>query len=339
MTILLLMAVAALAGIIIGLPVSCGSAVSTWPLLPRLLRKPFLLSPILFRACQAGRTALSGLSAWLDRTALGTDGMYWSVLIAVAVAGWLVWNVDRSAWGRSFRAVSVNELAAASMGIPVYRMKIVAFVFSAALGGLAGGIYAHVEQVIDPTQFSFNLSLIFFSALIIGGLARPWGPVLGIAIYVVGPYYVLPSSGGNWVQVGFGAALILVMAVIPGGAAEGLSDAWRAIAKPLQHVWARWPGLSERIVVTTSAPSVSRSGQADVATLYSRPDEVQPGQVVLRAVDVHVSFGGIQALRGAGLEVYSGRVTALIGPNGSGKTTLLRTPAAGMCRSHLGRSS
>ena len=269
---------------------------------------------------QGGLFGISGLG--IGHADLNLLETYRTVLVVVLIAGWITWNVDRSAWGRAFRAISANEVAAASMGIAVYRAKILAFVLSAALGGLAGGLYAHVEQVLDPSQFTFDLSILLFSALIIGGLGRPWGPILGIAIYVVGPYYVLPSTGGNWVQVVFGAALILVMVLVPGGAAEGISDAAGFGARLLAPLVRRFPAI-DRLIGATRRDLATLGDPKQEQVLFARANATVRASVVLRAENVHVSFGGIRALQGAGLEVRSGQVIALIGPNGSGKTTLL----------------
>ena len=202
-----------------------------------------------------------------------------------------------------------------SLGISVYRARVYSFLLSAVFGGLAGGFYAEYQNIISPEVFSFNLSLAFFVAAVIGGLGTLWGPVLGSIFYFLGPRYLLPSGfSAMWTQVIYGAMLIVLMIVIPAGIVEALRDLYRFAGRHL--------GFKQNAHLGTVEVSPERTSK-ELPVLLERASARTPGTTVLKAEGVTKNFGGVRALDGAGVEVWAGRITALIGPNGSGKTTLL----------------
>jgi branched-chain amino acid transport system permease protein len=263
---------------------------------------------------------------------------YHFTLVLLVITALLVGNVARTSWGRWFAALKTSEPGASSIGVSVYRAKLVAFVMAAIFGGLAGGIYAQTELIVDPRQFTFDLSLALFSALVIGGLGSLWGPVMGAFIFVLGPYYLSPSNGSPWVNVVYGALLIGVMVVIPEGLAEAIGRGGRYAAALARA----GPGARHR---RDAREVESGTPPHDPAPLAARTEVLhdlmtaalrgEAGRTVLAATAVTKRFGGLTALDDASVEVRAGKITALIGPNGSGKTTLLNvcsgylTPEAG----------
>ena len=153
--------------------------------------------------------------------------LVWAFVLLVFLA---VRNLDRSRIGRAMRAIRDSELAAEANGINTALLKLQAFVFSAFLAGLAGGLYAYYITFVSPSPFGFNMSVQFVLMAVIGGLGTVWGPVLGVAL-VVGLGEVLrwiipvimPNAGGEYQIVFFGVILVLVMIFKP----EGLSAGWR----------------------------------------------------------------------------------------------------------------
>ncbi len=142
----------------------------------------------------------------------------------------LLANLSQSRIGRNFRAVRDDEIAAQLSGIHVARTQVVAFVVSAATAGLGGGLLAFVLTSAQPGEFGLNLSLYLFLAIIIGGLGSLIGAVWGALIITFLP--VLTSDlaekfttspemnqklNGNLGQLIFGAVLVVVMIVAPGG--------------------------------------------------------------------------------------------------------------------------
>lgn len=160
---------------------------------------------------------------------------YYLVWLLVLLVFLGVRNLDRSRIGRSMKAIRDSEVAAEANGINAAALKLQAFVFSAFLAGLAGGIYAYYVTFISPAPFGFNISIQFVLMAVIGGLGTLWGPVLGTALVVaLGEVLrwfiplVLPRAGGEYQIIFFGLILVLAMIFKP----DGLSSGWRRKVVP-----------------------------------------------------------------------------------------------------------
>ncbi len=112
---------------------------------------------------------------------------YYFVAIALALTLLVVQRILKSHLGRAFEALRDSPLASDCMGVSVYRYKVYAFVISAALAGLAGGLFTYSEEFISPNTYSIELAILFLLAVIMGGRKTRSGPVLGAAIVVMLP--------------------------------------------------------------------------------------------------------------------------------------------------------
>ncbi len=133
-------------------------------------------------------------------------------------------NLVRSRVGRALRAISESEHAAENAGIDTAKLKLQAFIFSALLAGLAGGLYAFYVTFISPSPFGFHASVQFVLMAVIGGLGTFWGPLLGAAVVVtLGEFLrwavplVIPGAGGEYQIIFFGLILVLLMIFRPEG--------------------------------------------------------------------------------------------------------------------------
>jgi branched-chain amino acid transport system permease protein len=93
----------------------------------------------------------------------------------------------KSHLGRAFQALHDSPIATDCMGISVYRYKVYAFVISAGLAGLAGSLYTYSEEYISPNTYSFELTILFLLAVIMGGRKSRVGSLLGALIIVMLP--------------------------------------------------------------------------------------------------------------------------------------------------------
>jgi branched-chain amino acid transport system permease protein len=142
-------------------------------------------------------------------------GLYWLVLIVGAGVTWLTWNVARLMWGRALIALRDSEVAARSVGVPVYHLKLATFVFSGATAGVAGALFAALQSYITPDTFVFEIGLFFFVCIIIGGRGSILGPFIGTAILTALPELVAPLAKlGNFF---YGLTLLLVVLLVPEG--------------------------------------------------------------------------------------------------------------------------
>ena len=153
---------------------------------------------------------------------------YWYFLLipAIILATIMIRHLDNSRVGRYWAAIREDEVAAAAMGVPVTKMKVLAFVIGASTSGVAGWIYAVKISYIAPNSFQLLLSILILCSVVIGGLGSISGAVLGAIIVATVPEVVRELSGdelifGFDVETGriavFGILLIVVMIYRPGG--------------------------------------------------------------------------------------------------------------------------
>jgi branched-chain amino acid transport system permease protein len=104
--------------------------------------------------------------------------LFW-VYFWVAVIILLIWNLTFSQTGRSLAAIREDEIAAEAMATPTTRLKILAFTVSAAGAGIAGGLFAHMQNGIRPEDFKFEKSIDMIVMIIVGGLGSVSGAAIG----------------------------------------------------------------------------------------------------------------------------------------------------------------
>jgi ABC-type branched-subunit amino acid transport system permease subunit len=154
----------------------------------------------------------------------------WIAIFATVPVLILLANLVRSRFGRSFKAVRDDEVAAQLSGVNVARTQVLAFVVSAACAGVSGGLFGVVYGQANPGLFSLNLSLFLLLAVVLGGLGSLWGALWGSIILIVLPDTINTVAGdltadasvlnrlnGSLALAVFGAALVVVMLVASGG--------------------------------------------------------------------------------------------------------------------------
>jgi branched-chain amino acid transport system permease protein len=147
----------------------------------------------------------------------------WTVALVLLVIAWLLL---RGAPGRAFRAVRDSEVAAASSGINIAAYKTLAFAISAAYAGIAGSLLVIAVAFADPQSFPAKLSLTLLVGAVVAGLGSLWGVLAGAAFIQFLPDVAVHVSKAQGVpDTVYGAALILIVLVLPSGAAGGLRRA------------------------------------------------------------------------------------------------------------------
>ncbi|PRX45886.1 branched-chain amino acid transport system permease protein [Prauserella shujinwangii] len=161
----------------------------------------------------------------------------WITLLAVLL---LLANLTASRYGRIWRAVRDDEVAAELAGVRLGRMRVLAFVVSAACAGLGGAVLAMVVRLAAPSGFTIVLSLSLLTAVVVGGLGSLTGALLGSALLVFLPPAVtglgtdLGLTGTQAAELAplvYGVVLVVVMLVAPGGVLGAVHR--------LRHAWTR----------------------------------------------------------------------------------------------------
>ena len=213
---------------------------------------------------------------------------YYLVLGVVAVVLLLVWNLANSRLGLKLRAIHADETAASARGINVTSLKVMVFVASATIAALSGSLYVHNVQFVAPDTFGLNYSLTLVIMLVVGGMGRVWGGILGVVL--LGWMPELLREAATWQPVIFGSILAIIMLFAPSGLAGFVRR--RSFFSPIEGV--------------PAAPQ-----------LFSGEERV------LAVKNVEKTFGGVQAVKGLSFDVRAGEIKSIIGPNGAGKSTAL----------------
>ncbi|ABR50198.1 inner-membrane translocator [Alkaliphilus metalliredigens QYMF] len=150
---------------------------------------------------------------------LANNGLYYLILIFVAITTVVMLAIVKSKMGRAMMALREDELAATMMGIRITYYKVVAFVVSAFFSGLAGAFYAHMIRFIDPNSFTFDTSILILSIVILGGMGTIKGMFLGSALLISFPEFARFLQAYRFVV--YGVVLIMMMRYRPQGILGG----------------------------------------------------------------------------------------------------------------------
>lgn len=164
----------------------------------------------------------------------GTDGI--SGIPSLSLAGidfgrpqafhWLVWgvalvmvrislNLVDSRVGRSLKALHRSEVASMSLGVNTAYRKVQVLMVSAVFASIAGSFYVHYVHFVSPSSYTITFSVILVTTVIIGGLGRVWGAVLGSVLMMVVPEFLRQYQ--DYTNLVFGVMLIAIMIFLPGG--------------------------------------------------------------------------------------------------------------------------
>ena len=234
-------------------------------------------------------------------------------LFLLAIAMIFAQNLDHSRLGRGWVAIREDEFAAESVGVPSLRLKLFAYVMGGMWGGLAGAFFATRIGAIDPTSFTFQLSVLVLIVIVLGGIGSLPGVLVGALVVVAMPE-VLREFADRRLLI-FAVLLIGMMLVRP----QGLWPRIRRKPKPFY-------GLQEEEAEDV-AEKILREHQVQMEERDRRHAAAgrqvpQKGEALLEVEGVVQQFGGLRAIDNVTFEVHRGEIFSIIGPNGGGKTTL-----------------
>lgn len=256
-----------------------------------------------------GATGIYGIKplSWGDQPFTIQHWVWFAIAIS-AVAHMLIRNLMSGRFGRAMLSLQADEIASASVGVRVYRAKVVAFVIAATTCGLAGALVAQQNQYINSDFITFHLSIFILLLVLFGGVGNLYGPLVGAVLLTA-----IDAALARWPSVQhlvYGALLLFAMFVMPTG-----------VMGVLQKWFKRNPVNS---VATNSTLS-----ESDL-----RLDSGGSGDLLV-VEGVSKAYGGVKPAQNVSFRLQHGHVHALIGPNGAGKSTMINmlsgvvTPDAG----------
>ena len=156
--------------------------------------------------------------------ALGINGIprlteWWHIAIALALLIYCFVRLRGSKMGAALAAIREDEVAARASGVAATRYKTGAFVLSAAIAGLAGGLSAHLTFFISPNEFSFALAVNVLVYAVVGGTSAFVGPIMGAVVITLLPELLrnVGLTAGALRLGANGLILLLVILFLPNG--------------------------------------------------------------------------------------------------------------------------
>lgn len=226
-------------------------------------------------------------------------GKFYVILAVMVLVLIFQRNLVKSRWGRDFKAIQNNEIAAGGMGINYRSYRMLGFFINAAISGIAGCLYASFSGYLSPDTFGFNFTVFVLLMVIVGGGGTLSGPVVGAVIATAIPEMF--NTSPDLKQIIYGATLIILTQVLPGGLVGAIKRRFRTI--------------DDNVYVT----SESRKGAFDFSNYIVK--STSDSKVVLDIKGLTKVFGGLTAVDHLDMTIRRGSVHSLIGPNGAGKTT------------------
>lgn len=138
-----------------------------------------------------------------------SSAYYYLALVIAIIVFVLLRNLIGSKFGRNLKALRDDEISSEAMGIDVYRHKIAAFVISTGIAGVAGALYAHYMEFIDPSSFISDESTVILSMVVLGGMGNMYGSIVAAVLLTALPEAL--RSFSEYRMLVYGVVLVLMM--------------------------------------------------------------------------------------------------------------------------------
>ncbi|MBR1187826.1 branched-chain amino acid ABC transporter ATP-binding protein/permease [Bradyrhizobium sp. AUGA SZCCT0160] len=247
---------------------------------------------------------------------ISSQTIFYLIWLMVGLAMLASANLLNSREGRAIRSLRGGGVLLASMGVNIFRIRLVTFVIAALLAGLAGWLYAHMNRFISPAPFDVKPGIEYLLMAMAGGAGHIAGAVAGSALITLLKNWlqdVLPLVTKNPAQfeiIAFSILLVLLLQNARGG----------LIAF-----------IAKRLPKGTRPPPAA----AEAMPRRALPEN---GTLILNVENAVRTFGGLTAVNKVSFDLKAGEILGLIGPNGAGKSTMFNL-LTGALQANAGRIS
>lgn len=159
-------------------------------------------------------------------------GNYYLALFVLVISCLFAYFVTKSPIGMAFKAMRDNPEYAVSRGLNRFKNQLLVFASSAFFTGIAGGVYAGNFRVIGGNVLDFGPLLLLICMMVVGGLSRPWGPILGGVLIMMADE--LMKDFLEYRNIGLGAIIVLFVVFLPSGLAGAIDNGWRSVRRSLR---------------------------------------------------------------------------------------------------------
>jgi len=140
---------------------------------------------------------------------------YFLTLIVTVICLAVLYRLDRSRMGSTWKSIYMDDELAECVGINVAQFRLKAFVISSFFAGIAGGLLAHRLGAIDPHNFTIETMVYLVIWVVVGGTLTFWGPLVGVSVMSI--IFELSRPLQEWRPFLFGVILIVFLVRLPGG--------------------------------------------------------------------------------------------------------------------------
>ena len=218
----------------------------------------------------------------------------WLGIVLSAATHLLLRNLLLGRYGRALLSLQADEIASSSVGVRVYRAKVLAFVVAAVTCGIAGALVAQQNQYINSDFITFQLSIFILLMPLFGGAGSIYGPLVGAVLLTL-----IDAMLSRWPAAQhflYGILLLFALYVMPHG---------------VVGVFTKWFKRSKDVVPSphneTTFTRVGPSGTDELLVVNG----------------VSKSYGGVKPAQDVSFRLQRGHIHSLIGPNGAGKSTMI----------------
>ncbi|CAN7194602.1 ATP-binding cassette domain-containing protein [Bradyrhizobium sp. LjRoot220] len=247
---------------------------------------------------------------------ISSQTIFYLIWLMVGLAMLASANLLNSREGRAIRSLRGGGVLLASLGVNIFRIRLVTFVIAALLAGLAGWLYAHMNRFISPAPFDVKPGIEYLLMAMAGGAGHIAGAVAGSALITLLKNWlqdVLPLVTKNPAQfeiIAFSILLVLLLQNARGG------------------------------LIAFIAKRLPKGKRPAPATADAMPRRALPktDTLILNVENAVRTFGGLTAVNKVSFDLKAGEILGLIGPNGAGKSTMFNL-LTGALQANSGRIS